>query len=59
MRTVRRTLAQLHETGRLEEDGKLVVGEERVAVVYLRSGYSPNDYPTDNEWAARWVSGAF
>lgn len=26
---------------------------ERVGLVYLRSGYSPDDYPTDLEWAAR------
>ena len=24
-----------------------------VSVFYLRAGYSPDDYPTDNEWTGR------
>jgi glutathione synthase len=26
-----------------------------VSVLYLRAGYSPNDYPSDTEWKARWL----
>ena len=63
------TLAEVHARARLEgpsEDwGKqsLVIGpapgtvgsEFIVSVAYFRAGYTPNDYPTENEWAARRV----
>ncbi|KAJ1344125.1 glutathione synthetase [Batrachochytrium salamandrivorans] len=28
-------------------------GKDEVAVVYFRAGYTPRDYPTENEWSAR------
>ncbi len=63
------TLAEVHARARLEgpteEWGKrsLVIGpapgtvgsEFTVSVAYFRAGYTPNDYPTENEWAARKV----
>lgn len=63
------TLAEVHARARLEgpsEDwGKqsLVIGpapgtvgsEFTVSVAYFRAGYTPYDYPTEDEWAARKV----
>ncbi|ONK78541.1 uncharacterized protein A4U43_C02F19910 [Asparagus officinalis] len=30
------------------------IGGHTVAVVYFRAGYSPNDYPSESEWRARF-----
>lgn len=56
MRTLRLTLAQIAEHGSLDSDGRLRVDGAEVAVAYFRAGYSPNDYPTDVEWKARYFS---
>ncbi|EFN54901.1 hypothetical protein CHLNCDRAFT_9965, partial [Chlorella variabilis] len=53
VRTLRRSLAQLAAEGRLGEGGQLEVGGHPVAVVYFRAGYTPDDYPSEREWAAR------
>ncbi|KAK9839464.1 hypothetical protein WJX81_003695 [Elliptochloris bilobata] len=53
VRTLRRTLAEVAEGARLGDGGALAVGGARIAVVYFRAGYSPNDYPTEAEWRAR------
>lgn len=50
LRTLRRTLAQLAEEGRLDGQGRLSIAGQPVAVVYFRAGYTPTDYP-------RWVGG--
>jgi len=52
---VRVTLEQVSRKTTLSENNRLVfvpLGLE-VSVVYFRSGYGPNDYPTDVEWMAR------
>ncbi|ELR15612.1 glutathione synthetase [Acanthamoeba castellanii str. Neff] len=43
IRMIRRSLKDLHNRG----DGMTV------AVTYFRAGYTPNDYPTQDEWQAR------
>ena len=59
VRTLRRTLAQLAAQAALAErrgDGAraLTVDGERVAVVYYRAGYVPDDYlDPERDWAAR------
>ncbi|KAL4424506.1 hypothetical protein ABPG77_006815 [Micractinium sp. CCAP 211/92] len=53
VRTLRRNLAQLAAEGRLGPDGSLTVGGHRVALVYFRAGYTPDDYPGEAEWEAR------
>lgn len=56
IRVIRRTLAEVNARGKLvERDGKrtLVLDECEVAVAYFRSAYTPSDYPTEHEWAAR------
>ncbi|XP_066356177.1 glutathione synthetase, chloroplastic-like isoform X1 [Miscanthus floridulus] len=39
--------------GQVLPDGTLLVGGQKVAVVYYRAGYTPNDYPSEAEWSAR------
>ncbi|KAL1214893.1 Glutathione synthetase [Cardamine amara subsp. amara] len=51
--TIRKTLAEVENEGRVQEDGTLLVGGQEVALVYFRSGYSPTDYPSESEWNAR------
>jgi glutathione synthase len=60
------TLAQVNSVGLIGKDNSLYIsgsnsnsnsGEEDdrvlVSVVYYRAGYTPNDYPSEKEWAAR------
>eukprot|EP00798_Chlamydomonas_sp_ICE-L_P018243 gene18243-24694_t len=58
--TLRRSLAEIAETGRVREsDGALMLpgseagSEHAVACVYFRAGYTPDDYPSETEWTAR------
>lgn len=50
---IRKTLAQVEAEGQVLPDGTLVVDGRRVAVVYFRAGYAPNDYPSEVEWSGR------
>ncbi|KAH6569210.1 hypothetical protein BASA50_002873 [Batrachochytrium salamandrivorans] len=51
---LRKTLSEIHSESRLEgSDNRLFIGKDEVAVVYFRAGYTPRDYPTENEWSAR------
>jgi len=56
VRTVRRTLEEIASDSCVQlspEDGTLHVDGWRVGVVYLRAGYSPDDYPSEVEWQGR------
>eukprot|EP00884_Botryococcus_braunii_P010644 jgi/Botrbrau1/19581/Bobra.0035s0064.1 len=53
VRTLRATLAQIADEGRLEASGQLLFRNCLVGVVYFRAGYSPDDYPSDKEWRSR------
>ncbi|CAH0481993.1 unnamed protein product [Peronospora belbahrii] len=58
IRVLRRSLTQMDACGNLvERNGKrtLVLDGCEVAVAYFRSGYTPNDYPTEQEWAGRTI----
>ncbi|CAI4222466.1 unnamed protein product [Auanema sp. JU1783] len=52
---VRQNLTELHEHLTLTEERRLNFKGSRVSVVYFRSGYSPDHYPTEKEWAVRLV----
>ncbi len=56
IRTVRRTLAQLHQEAQISSFGQLSIQDEAVALVYFRAGYAPTDYPTNVEWDVRLAS---
>ncbi|VAI14459.1 glutathione synthetase, chloroplastic isoform X1 [Triticum aestivum] len=51
--TIRKTLSEVEAEGQVLLDGTLVVNGRKVAVVYFRAGYTPNDYPSEAEWSAR------
>lgn len=56
VRVLRRTLAEVNATAALAEDAArrtLSIDGKEVAVAYFRSAYTPNDYPTEREWAGR------
>ncbi|OWZ03021.1 Glutathione synthetase [Phytophthora megakarya] len=56
IRVLRRTMAEVNAAGKLvERDGKrtLAIDGREVAVAYFRSAYTPNDYPTEQEWDGR------
>ncbi|WVZ90457.1 hypothetical protein U9M48_036758 [Paspalum notatum var. saurae] len=48
-----KTLSQVEAVGQVLPDGTLLVDGKKVAVVYYRAGYTPNDYPSEAEWSAR------
>lgn len=53
IKSLRRTLKQVQEEGRLLNDKTLVISDHNVCIVYYRAGYTPKDYPTYLEWDAR------
>jgi len=50
---VRKTLTQLAEEASLTPDKRLMVEGREVAVIYMRCGYHPDQYPSEREWGAR------
>ncbi|XP_072976369.1 glutathione synthetase, chloroplastic [Typha angustifolia] len=53
--SIRKTLAEIDAEGQVLTDGTLMINGQTVAVVYFRAGYSPNDYPSEAEWKARFL----
>jgi len=53
--TVRATLAEVAAHGSVTADGGLTFNGHRVGCVYFRAGYTPDDYPTEVEWAGRRI----
>ncbi|KAI8910120.1 glutathione synthase, partial [Gorgonomyces haynaldii] len=49
---VRATLSDIQAKGSVENNAFYLDGTE-ISVCYFRAGYSPKDYPTENEWQAR------
>ncbi|OXU23570.1 hypothetical protein TSAR_006175 [Trichomalopsis sarcophagae] len=50
---IRRTLTELHTQAQLGPNKELFVGEFEIAVVYYRSGYELEAYPSEKEWEVR------
>jgi len=50
---VRKTLTDIGERGKLTKDKRLEIDGEEVAVIYMRSGYHPEQYHSNLEWKAR------
>lgn len=53
IRVFRRTFAEVAEQGRIADDGSLTVSGFPVSVAYLRSGYAPTDFKTEEDWQGR------
>jgi glutathione synthase len=50
---LRRSLQALGNRAALDDNRNFIIDGHTIAVAYFRAGYRPQDYPTDNEWAAR------
>merc|ERR1712241_1590138 len=50
---IRRTLTDMAQRASLTEDKRLMIDGSEVAVIYMRCGYHPDQYPTQAEWDAR------
>ncbi|KAL9976344.1 hypothetical protein ACROYT_G013635 [Oculina patagonica] len=53
IKVIRRSLNAIFNDGKTDNDESLFVNGLEVAVAYFRAGYTPKDYPTENEWSAR------
>lgn len=54
VRMKRYSLKQIHDLAQLDAaSGKLTIDGDEIALAYFRAGYTPNDYPTNDEWRAR------
>ena len=43
---IRRTLTEIGNRGKLTADKRLIIDGQEVAVIYMRCGYHPDQYPT-------------
>mmetsp|Transcript_18669 Transcript_18669/g.34588 ORF Transcript_18669/g.34588 Transcript_18669/m.34588 type:complete len:473 (-) Transcript_18669:100-1518(-) len=51
---MRRTLAQVLEKGELVGPNRqLILEGHHIGVVYFRAGYTPDDYPSEDQWSGR------
>ena len=50
---IRKTLTEIANEGKMDENKRLIVDGQEVAVIYFRCGYHPDQYPTEKEWDAR------
>ncbi|XP_059177237.1 glutathione synthetase-like [Physella acuta] len=53
IRVLRRTFAEINDTGHLGSEHQLFINEDEVAVSYLRDGYTAENYKTNKEWEGR------
>ena len=55
VKLIRRSLKYVAENGELRNgtERRLYVDDMEVSLCYFRAGYTPDDYPTDEEWNAR------
>ncbi|KAI9295512.1 glutathione synthase [Neoconidiobolus thromboides FSU 785] len=55
IKVIRKTLSDVYKQAKINEadNNKLIIDGNEISVIYFRSGYSPNDYPSNNEWLAR------
>lgn len=50
---IRRSLTDVFRDGETDNAKSLYLNGIEIAVAYFRAGYTPKDYPTENEWSAR------
>lgn len=53
VRVIRRSLTDVFRDGETDNAKSLHLNGMEIAVAYFRAGYTPKDYPTENEWSAR------
>ena len=56
VKTIRKTLREINENGRLDEKTNLFsIDCELCSVIYFRAGYSSSDFPSDAQWEAKML----
>eukprot|EP01116_Phalansterium_solitarium_P018298 TRINITY_DN4808_c0_g1_i1.p1 TRINITY_DN4808_c0_g1~~TRINITY_DN4808_c0_g1_i1.p1 ORF type:complete len:269 (-),score=21.96 TRINITY_DN4808_c0_g1_i1:5-811(-) len=56
IRLIRRSLADVAERAVLGDSRRqLVIDDLEVGISYFRAGYTPDDYPSEKEWAGRLI----
>nr|XP_034189717.1 glutathione synthetase-like isoform X1 [Osmia lignaria] len=55
IKVIRRSLRNLVSEAKLGPNKELIVGKSEVSVVYFRSGYEVEAYPTEKEWSVRML----
>lgn len=53
IKVIRKSLRQLVTEAKLGSNKELIIGSHVVSVVYFRSGYEVEAYPTEKEWSVR------
>ncbi|XP_054004515.1 glutathione synthetase-like [Hylaeus anthracinus] len=53
LKLIRRSLTDLVSEAKLGSNKELIIGDEEVGLVYFRSGYEVEAYPTEQEWSVR------
>lgn len=53
VKVIRRSLTEVFTQSEVHGDKSLFVDGLEVAVAYFRAGYTPVDYPSEDEWSAR------
>ncbi|EGG21840.1 glutathione synthase [Cavenderia fasciculata] len=54
IKMIRRTLLELDTRGKIDPSNhSLQIDGYEISVSYYRAGYTPNDYPSENEWNGR------
>ncbi|XP_043256266.1 glutathione synthetase-like [Colletes gigas] len=53
IKVIRRSLKDLVSEAKLGSNKELIIGDQIVSVVYFRSGYEIEAYPTEHEWSVR------
>ncbi|XP_061540055.1 glutathione synthetase-like isoform X1 [Phycodurus eques] len=51
--SIRKYFEDVSESGKLDEDKRLFIDYQEVAVIYFRNGYSPQNYKSEKAWEAR------
>ena len=56
VKTIRKTLGEVNESGRLDEKTNLFsIDGHLCSVIYFRAGYSPSDFPSEAQWEAKMM----
>ncbi|XP_065899343.1 glutathione synthetase-like [Dysidea avara] len=52
IKVLRHTFGEIDNVATINNDNRLIVNDTEIAIVYYRSGYHPNLFPTEKQWSA-------
>jgi len=53
IKVIRLSLKEINLNVKIDDNKALFFEDEEISLVYFRAGYTPNDYPTKDEWDGR------